>query len=224
MFKHQDKTPGFTLFELVVVLGIVTFLAGTVFVGMGPMVRRNEVLNNLRYVRAAVMRGRAKAIEYTNPVQLMIFDDNSVLLVRDPTRDGDWADGILLLGESTSEGESSPYTKVVRTNQTDIANPLPHWTKIVSLGDVAEFTNESIILPDGSEVMGERIIILPDGRVMAGDPLAASSGTWYFKDDHDRYYGAVHVTAMGEIKMAFINKDVADATPGGEYNGWTWTD
>jgi len=194
-----------------IVLSIVFFFVATTFSIMGPMRRRNEVLNNLRYVRSAIIRGRAKAIEYTNPVRITIAADNTVLILRDPTRDGDWSDAILVLGESTTAGEQSPYAVVERTDQTEIGRALPHWTKIPEMGDVAEFTSTAIVL-------------LPDGRVMAGSPLAETSGTWYFKDRETTFFGAVHLTAMGEVKLAHIRKDEADAGLGGDYNGWIWTD
>jgi hypothetical protein len=194
-----------------VVVGIIMFFVATTFSALGPVRRRNEVLNNMRYVRAALIRGRAKAIEYTEPVRITVTADNRVLVLRDPTRDGDWDDAILVLGESTAQGERSPYRMVERTNQAEIDNPLPHWTKMAEMGNVAEFDTTSIVL-------------LPDGRVLAGDPLAESSGTWYFKDNLTTFYGAVHLTAMGEVKMAYIRKDEADASPGGDFNGWIWTD
>ncbi|MDJ0835108.1 MAG: hypothetical protein QNK37_01245 [Acidobacteriota bacterium] len=211
MKKSPNRNrPGFTLVELFATLAIILFVMSVAWYQVSPTVRRNEVLNNNRYVRAAVIRARATAIEYTQPVQLTLTAGNGILIQRDPTRDGNWDDAVLVQGRNVGaavEAEPSPYNKISRVDISTVRS-LPHWTKLVSQGNVGAFSSSNIV-------------ILPDGNVWAGNPLQPSSGTWFFVDDRESYNGAVHVTAMGEVKMAIISKD---SDGGGDYNGWTWMD
>ena len=44
-------------------------------------------------------RARAKAIEFTQPVRVTFgVDANTILIQRDPTRDGNWDDAVLIMG------------------------------------------------------------------------------------------------------------------------------
>ena len=85
---------------------------------------------------------------------------------------------------------------------------LPHWSKLASLGNVGEFD-------DG------QLIIMPDGHVISGSTATETSGTFFYKTRASDFYGALHITAMGEVKMAYRRKDTAS---GDDFNGWTWQD
>jgi len=210
--RRQQK--GFTIVELMVVVTIIVILMAIAWTSLAPMGRRNEVLNNLRYVRAAVTRARAKAIEYTQPVRLTYDANNRILIERDPSRDGDWTDAILEMGEAvggTNEGETSPFPHVQRVREADISQALPHWTGLAEFGNATAFAETWIV-------------IYPDGTVLSGDPLVPASGTWFLGDDRRSFFGAVHVTAMGEVKMAYLNADAVGTSAGGPHNGWYWTD
>ena len=205
---------GFTIVELVVVVAVIVILMAIAWSSLAPMGRRNEVLNNMRYVRAAVTRARAKAIEYTQPVRLTYDFQNRLLIERDPTRDGDWSDAILEMGQiesGSNVGDESPFPHVKRIALTDIGAALPHWTGLGDFGNAAEFAQPWIV-------------VYPDGTVLAGNPLVPASGTWFLSDDRESFYGAVHVTAMGEVKMAYSAAEAVGTSDGGPYNGWFWTD
>ncbi len=205
---------GFTLVELMVGIFLILILMGIAWNAIGPQVRRNDVLNSLRYTRAAITSGRAKAIEYTQPVRMTLSADNRILLERDPTRDGNWDDAIIIMGEVVSGnniGIEIPFDKVTVTTAAALSASLPHWTGLAALGNVSEF-------PDNW------IIFYPDGTVLAGDPLVPTSGTWFFQDDRDSFYGAVHLTAMGEVKLAYAQSEAQGTAEGGPFNGWFWTD
>ena len=204
------KHTGFTLVEIMATLAIILFFMSIAWYQLAPTTRRSEMLNNLRYTRAALIRARSAAIEYTQPVRFTLDAGNAIRIERDPTRDGDWTDAILVQGNGNN-GDASPYTKISVVRQASVGRALPHWTRLASLGNVTEFPSTAIIL-------------LPDGNVWAGSPLAPSGGTWFFEDDRSHYFGAVHMTAMGEIKMAYIRGDEARGGSGGDYNGWFWID
>lgn len=209
---------GLTMIELIAVVAIIVTTLAISWASLSPMSRRNEVLNCMRYIRASVTTARAKAIEFTQPVRMTfstVDGFNRILVERDPTRDGDWSDAIIVIGESVggnNQGDILPFKHIVRTSETTLGIILPHWTGMSQFGDATSFQENWIVL-------------YPDGTVMSGNPLVPTSGTYFIRDDRNSYYGAVHVTAMGEVKMAYASADAAvSGVGGGPFNGWYWTD
>lgn len=197
---------GITLLELMVTLSIAIIIGAIAFATTGTLLRRNQLINQLKWVKSSVIRARAAAIENTAPVSFTLTkSSNRVLVVRDIDRTGDFSNLALVMGESLTPlvGLESPYNKVEAIAPSAASLPaLAHWTGLSSQGNVAEFADD-------------QFMIIPDGSVYAGDPLQRNSGTFYFKTNDDDFYGAVHITAMGEVKMATLNT-------GGDSDAWTW--
>jgi len=210
----KQKRRGFTTVELLTVVAIIVISMATAWVSLAPMSRRNEVLNSLRYIRGAVTSARAKAIEYTQPVRFTWDAGGTLLVERDPTRDGDWDDAIIILGDvagTDNVGVKLPFKHVYRMTESELSASLPHWTGMTDFGNAVSFPETSIV-------------IYPDGTVLAGDPLVPASGTFFVRDDRQSFYGAVHLTAMGEVKLAYAPAEALGTTGGGPFNGWYWTD
>lgn len=211
----QAPKKGFTIVELMVVISIVALVAAVAYPVMTTTTRRNEVKNYVKHLRSALTFARGKAMEFTQPVQVTIDNDGGLLVLRDPTRDGNWNDAVLILGDGNPGNwilNESPYTHVEKFDGDTLPNDLPHWTLLPNQGNVSQFASNEII-------------ILPDGMVYEGSPLANRGGTWYFQDDKTSLYGAVHITAMGEVRTAWVYPEELES--GGvdsrkDTNGWNW--
>ena len=195
-----------TMVELMVALTIIIFIVGITTTSMAPVIRKTELLNHLKYVKSSFSRARGKAIEFTAPVRFSVGNDNSILIVRDDTRDGNWDDAKVILGRSTTVGSPSPYGQIQFLPAGGPVD-LPHWTGLASTGNVGLFTNS-------------QCVIMPDGQVLSGNSLASASGTFFFQTSRQDYFGAVHITSLGEIKMAYYIPD----NPADTFNGWRWTE
>jgi len=208
MKKKQSGFPGFTIIELMTVVVIVAFAVSTGLALYAPQARRADLINQLKYVQSAITKARASAIEFTAPVQVTIDNSNSILILRDSNRNGDFTDSpTVIVGQSTTAGSPSPYRRVVPYDPSSGEVPeLPHWSKLTSMGNVGTFTDNTLI-------------IMPDGHVIAGSPAREASGTFFFKTRASAYYGALHVTAMGEVKLAYRR---VDTSTGDKFNGWIW--
>lgn len=197
-----------TLVELMVVITIIAIVAAVASSSTGTTLRRNQMINQLRWVKTSFVTARGKAIEFTAPVRFNLnLGNNAILVTRDLDRDGDFAPEIMVLGQDldNDQGVISPYDKIlaIDPNGEGIASP-SHWSGLASQGNVQPFPSDEIV-------------VLPDGRVFAGNPLTPRSGTFYFKSNNDDIYGLVHITSMGEVK-------VATTYAKGDANAWSWKD
>jgi hypothetical protein len=190
----------------VVAIVVIAVSAGLAL--YGPQARRADLINQLKYTKGAITKARASAIEFTAPVQVSISDISELLILRDSNRNGDFTDNpTVVVGQSATVGSPSPYTKVIPYDVTTAEVPdLPHWSKLTSMGNVGEFNNNTLI-------------IMPDGHVVSGSPATETSGTFFFKTRASDFYGALHVTAMGEVKIAYRR---AQTSTGDDFNGWIW--
>jgi hypothetical protein len=176
----------------------------------GPVMRRSDMQNQLKYMRAAFYRAKADAIENTCTV-LFTFDvaNNTVLAVRDHDRDGDFTDTpAMVIASTDGVGVPSPYSHIIGDTTKAEGTPLPHW---ILSGDFAGTTMDTFT--------DNQFIILPNGRVLSASTSNPTSGTFFFASDDDRYFGAVHITAVGEVKLAFLRSDQKGV---GDFNGWKW--
>ncbi len=204
MNAQKANKRGITLLELMVTLSIVIILGAIGYATTGTTLRRNQLVNQLKWVKSSVVRSRAAAVEHTAPVQFTLTkSSNRVLSVRDIDRTGDFTNLALVMGQSLVPllGLVSPYNDNIEAIDPD-AESLPSLTHWTGVGTVAEFPSD-------------QFVIIPDGSVFSGSPATRRSGTFYFKTSNDDFYGAVHVTAMGEVKMATLNS-------GGDSDAWTW--
>jgi hypothetical protein len=210
------------------VVAIVVIVVSIGAVYYGSTIRRNQLLNQLKYVRAAFLKAKANAIEHTAPIRFSLDPlDSSILILRDHDRDGDFSDSpAVVMGLSTTVGMTSPYKRHVRPDSRAAGVELPIWFQSgVFANRIAEtFPNNEFI-------------VMPTGRVHDPTDMSSTSGTFFFYsrdripgtepsdpselDSTDSsYFGAVHITAMGEVKLAFLKKG---ETSGG-FNGWKWLD
>ena len=202
------RSRGLTLFELMTVVTIMMIAAVVASTTTGRSWRRYQMVNQLKLVKSNFTRARAKAMEMSAPVRFT-FDpnDNSILAVMDTARTGAFEVNNLRLiaGVEVDSGDPSPYDKIIP--MTGGWPPLAHWSGLSHLGSLQPFPNN-------------QFIILPDGRIMAGNPMVETSGTFFFQTDPTDRIGAVHITAMGESKMAI--QDLEGAT--GASSAWRWTE
>jgi prepilin-type N-terminal cleavage/methylation domain-containing protein len=209
MIRASIKS-GYTLVELLTVMAIVVIVVSVGSTLYGPVLRRSDMQNQLKYMRAAFYRAKADAIENTCTV-LFTYDvaNNSVLAVRDHDRDGDFTDTPeLVIASSSGVGAPSPYLHIKGDASKADNTPLPHW---ILSGDF----NGQIM----DTFTSNQFVIMPNGRVLSADTLDPTSGTFFFASDDDLYFGAVHITAVGEVKLAFLRSDEKGV---GDFNGWKW--
>ena len=201
MSKKNRRFRGISLLEILVAIAILILVAAVAAQSTGTTLRRQQMINHLRWYKATIVRARSRAIETTSPVRFQrTLSTNHVQAVLDTERTGDFS-----VTQTVVDGDS-PYEHVQSVTFGDSGLPaLPHWTGLASQGSVSEFPND-------------RFVILPDGRVFGGNPATNRSGTFFFKTDNDDMFGAVHVTAMGEIKMAIFYEGQEDS------NDWDWTE
>ncbi|CAM2068915.1 hypothetical protein SCOR_26340 [Sulfidibacter corallicola] len=195
---------GYSLIELMVVVVIITLFAAIGLRLTTSVLRSNQIINQSRLFKSTFAIAKARAIEHSAPVRVTVGNDRSILVVWDTSRTGLFPAGqeSLILGFDVTTGNPSPYRNVVLSPEI---NDLPHYTGIAGL-TVEEFPNNEFI-------------ILPDGRILSGTPLQTTSGTFFLASDsfaidgRPEYQAAVHITAKGEVKMAF-----RDGHSGGEWN------
>lgn len=216
---HKNRQSGVSLVELMVVVAIVIIVVSSTVGLFGPMLRRNDLMNQMRYVKAAFLKAKSNALEYTAPVRFTLdTDDNSILIIRDGDRDGNFSDEpVIVFGSMVDDapvGAASPYTSRVMSDPDKGNEELPVWFQ-------ADMFSGALVdvFPDSG------FVIMPNGRVHDYN-LNPTGGTFFFKDwygDEDDpnsdLWGAVHITAMGEVRMALL-KDGQQGS--GTFNGWTW--
>lgn len=209
--KIHNTYKGITLVELMVVVTIMVIVSA---VGVGLMNSnnaRNELINHLKFVRATFIQAKAKALETTSSVKMSLDGENRLTVIRDQNRDGNFTDspdiviGQLVNGEIV--GQSSFYKKLY-VDETNGGQDLPFWFQ-------AEAYDGSVVttFPSNS------LVISPDGRVYS-DSLDPSSGTFFFRTNDSQNFGAIHITAMGEVRLALRRAEETN----GDFNGWKWLD
>lgn len=206
MMPKQLKA-GFSIVELMVVVAIIVLVASIGVALMGTSIQRNQVFNQLKYVRSSFMKAKANAIEFTAPVRLTIDSEGAILAVRDANRNGDFADEpVLVIGKSATEGEPSSFSQVL-PDPSHGGQDLPLWFQ------EGEFSGHKVTtFTDGG------LVILSSGRV-TDYSLNPKSGTFFFKSKDGETFGAVHITSMGEVKLAHLIKGGEGE---GAFNGWKW--
>ncbi len=205
--KPKQLKKGFSIVELMVAVAIIVIIASVGAAMMGTFIKRNQVFNQLKYVRSSFMKAKANAIEFTAPVRLTIDSEGAVLALRDDNRNGSFDDTpVLVIGETATKGEPSSFSQVL-PDSTKGGQELPLWFQEGEFSD----TNVSTF-PDGG------LIVLSSGRV-ADFSLNPRSGTFFFKSKDEQTFGAVHITSMGEVKMAYLLKGGEGE---GAFNGWKW--
>lgn len=205
--KLKPVQPGFSMVELAVVLSIIVLVASIGFSTMGPLMQRNEVSNQLKFIRSAFIKAKANAIEFNAPVRLSVDDKGAVLAIRDADRDGSFTDGpVVVIGKSAAEGEPSAYIHTLPDPDKG-GQDLPIWYQ-----EGAFAGSKADVFPDGG------FVIMPNGTV-SDYSLNSRSGTFFFKSQNGENFGAVHITSMGEVKMA---KMIKGDEGQGAFNGWKW--
>jgi prepilin-type N-terminal cleavage/methylation domain-containing protein len=209
VIMKRPKKKGFSLVELLTVVTIAVIVISAGYGMFGPSARRGDLLNHLRYLKATFVQARANAIENAAPVRYT-YDRVAarILAVRDQDRDGDFSDSpVVVIGTSDSVGTLTPYTKNVEFDASHSGVDLPHWFQGTGFSGV----NMDFFTDD-------QFVITPSGRLFDPDTLNPASGTYFFKTTDNLFYGAVHMTTMGEVKMAYRR----DGATSGDYNGWIW--
>ncbi len=205
--KCKNVQPGFTLIELMAAVVIIVFLASVGYSMMGPTIQRNEVTNQLKYIRSAFLKAKANAIEYNAPVRLSVDANGAILAIRDADRDGDFTDSpALVIGKSITEGEPSSFSRAM-PDPSKGGQELPLWYQEGAFsGAIADE------FPNGG------FVVMPSGTV-TDYSYNSSSGTFFFTSRDGESFGAVHITSMGEVKMAKMYKGEEGQ---GDLNGWKW--
>lgn len=206
----DSKKPGFSIIELMVVIVIVILAVSIGMVTTSSQRRYNDLQNQCRYTKAVFRQARADALENSAPILVQVnYADNTILVLRDQNLDGSFEDDPeVVIGQDFETGIGSPYDATVEMDPARGPTDLPIWMQEdVFAGRMAEdFTSDAFI-------------VMPNGRILDSDTLDPNGGTFFYKSRDDQYFGAVHITAMGEAKYA-IMRDGEQGT--GDFNGWLW--
>lgn len=208
--KIKNQVKGVTLVELMTVLAIIVIAVGVGGTVMRSGNARNELINQLKLVRSSFILAKATALEHTVSVRMTVEPNKGVTVVSDQDRDGSFSNGNVIIGheiDGSVEGQESFYRKVLVDNSQGV-EPLLFW-----------FQGEDFSGTEVSTFPSNTLIISPDGRVYS-EALQPTSGTFFFVTDDAENYGAVHITAMGEVKIATRRALETE----GDFNGWKWSD
>jgi len=195
------RQKGFSLIELAVTLVIITILAFTSIKAATPVVRETRLVSNLVAIKSSIIRARGRAIESSVRV-LVECTNNEISAVADSDRNGTFGEVSedVVIGEGLGNPVAFKFggVEMVPDSDSRVAPPLTHWTGLT--GPIENFPSDRFVI----NATGQ--ITVPDG----GDPVQGA----FFLVNKDEFAGAVFVTMMGEIRIAYKQKD----------GTWTWSD
>lgn len=176
--------PGYSLIELMVVTTIIAIITVVSLFFSTGMINRNALVNEVRALKTSFIKARAEAIRNKAPVRFTYNSaDRSILAEMDMNRTGQFVDPVIVVQHPVpgSRPNRLPVSMGVDdppTHPSELPIPMPPF-------------------PDNT------FLILPDGRILSGPNNTPGSGTFLFDVADQDYRAAVHISAKGEVKIAF---------------------